>query len=77
MIPRHRRGYARLHPANVANMRCMTPLRDRLVLVPAVVLDDTLELARTLVDRLPHDDPLALALRGSIGQLRAEIVMEP
>lgn len=52
-------------------------LQDRLVLVPAGALDDMLELARTLADRMPHDDPLALALRGSIGQVRSEIVMEP
>lgn len=55
----------------------MAQLQDRLVLVPAGALDDVLELARTLADRLPHNDPMALALRGSIGQVRAEIVMEP
>lgn len=55
----------------------MDQLRDRLVLVPAVALDDMLELSRALIGRLPQDDPLVLALRGAIGQVRAEIVMEP
>lgn len=55
----------------------MESTTDRLVLVPARHLDDVLELARRLSDRLDPTDPLAFALRAATAQLRSEAVPEP
>lgn len=58
-------------------MRCMASLQDRAVIVSAGALDEALELTRVLTDRLPQDDPMVLALRGVMGQLRASAIVEP
>lgn len=50
---------------------------DRLVVVPAALLDDLLELARLAVDRLDRDDPLRSALAGSVGAVRTTATLEP
>lgn len=55
----------------------MESMTERLVLVPAAHLDDVLELARLAAERLPPTDPLALALKGAVAQLRSEAVPEP
>ena len=47
-----------------------------LVLVPASILDDLLELARLAADRI-GEDPLANALRGSTAEVRCSLLMEP
>lgn len=55
----------------------MRNVEDSLVLVSAKALDDVLELSRSLVERLDHNDPLAIALRGAIAQARADVILEP
>jgi len=55
----------------------MNALEGRLVLVSASRLDDMLELARLASDRLPAEDPIALALKGAAAQVRSEVVFEP
>lgn len=49
----------------------------RLVVVPASLLDDLLELARLSADRLPDSDPLRSALLGSISGVRCAAILEP
>lgn len=55
----------------------MESTQARLVVVDAKALDEVLELARLLTERLPQTDPLTLALRGAIGQCRADALLEP
>lgn len=55
----------------------MDAIQDRHVLVNAKALDDALELSRAAVERLPKEDPLALALRGALAQLRSNAIIEP
>lgn len=55
----------------------MESTTNRLVLVPFSALDDTLELTRALIERVPHEDPLGIALRGALANLRAEAILEP
>ena len=62
------------HPSMMDNM---AQLQERLVVVPFGALDETLELTRLLLERLPHEDQLAIALRGAAANLRAEAVLEP
>lgn len=68
----------RLRTANrCAILSSVSISTDRLVLVPAAQLDDLLELARLLAERLPETDSLASALRGSTAQVRSVAVLEP
>lgn len=55
----------------------MSTSTDRLVVVPAALLDDVLELARLAADRLPNPDPLRAALTGSTAAVRSAIIVEP
>lgn len=50
---------------------------DPLVIVSARHLDDLCELAAAAALRLDRNDPLASAVRGAVGQVRAEAVLEP
>jgi hypothetical protein len=55
---------------------------DRLVLVQAVALDDLCMLAERAVERLNvmtpgPEDSLAIALRGSVREVRAHSLLEP
>lgn len=49
----------------------------RLVIVPAALLDDMLELARLGIERLDITDPLRPALQGSIAAIRTAGIVEP
>lgn len=55
----------------------MKETRDRLLVVPAGVLDELLELASAAASRLGAEPALADALRGATAAARAEIVVEP
>ena len=55
----------------------MEDVTDRAVIVQARALDDVLELTSRALDRLDPTDPLTLALRGALGQLRADAILEP
>lgn len=73
-----RRGKRRVYGGSRCGMvRSMESIADRLVIVRAKDYDDVLELARLSVERLPHDDPLALALRGAIANARSAVLPEP
>ena len=71
-----RRSQNRLRPANDRTMVDRVKV-DRLLIVRADHLDDLCELARAAADRLPEHDPLPMALRGAIAQVRADAIPEP
>jgi hypothetical protein len=48
-----------------------------MVLVPMTQLDDLLELARLLADRLPDTDPMRLHLIGASSAVRLSATAEP
>lgn len=48
-----------------------------MLVVPAAVIDDLLELVNVSVARLASEPALADALRGAAAAARAEMVMEP
>lgn len=58
-------------------MEEIADLAERAVIVQARSLDDLCELSRRALDRLDPTDPLTLALRGAIGQVRADLVVDP
>lgn len=56
----------------------MDLMNGRLVVVPALQLDEVLDLAARAADRLEAQEPaLASALRGAVSQVRVVGLMEP
>lgn len=72
-----RRSNVRKRLAKGCTVEPMDAIQDRLVLVRAGALDEVLELARLAAERLPQDDPLTFALKGTIGQIRSGVLIEP
>ena len=77
-VGRDRTAQKCLQAANERDMmNTMYASTDRLVLVPATLLDDLLELARLAADRLPEHDSLRMSLAGSVSATRACALPEP
>lgn len=76
-VHQHRESYVCKRPVYGYKVCRMDAIHDRHVLVNAASLDDVLELTRRMVERLPHEDPMAIAARGALGQLRADMILEP
>jgi hypothetical protein len=58
----------------------MTLAPDKMVVVRAGALDDLIQLASRVVEtsgRIVETDPLLVALRGAIGEVRAHSAIEP
>lgn len=77
-LPLRRRSRSCLRTANGHGMiGSVNDIDSPLVLVSATRLDDLLELARMASERLPSDDPLTSAMRGTIAQVRQSALFEP
>lgn len=68
---------ARSERGKVGDVEHDASLTDRAIIVQARSLDDLLELSQRAADRLDPTDPLTMALRGAIGQTRADLIVDP